>query len=165
VLDAALTMRERNRFLRGMFTWVGFKQTGVRFVRQARYAGTTKYPLTKLMKLATDGILSFSNIPLRAALTVGFLVSFSAFVLGLSAVIAKLAGIVEDVPGWASIVAITSFLGGIQLAMIGVLGEYIGRIYEEVKQRPLYIVSDQEGLSTPEEGRESNLIGEIGASQ
>jgi glycosyltransferase involved in cell wall biosynthesis len=147
VLNAALTMRERNRFLRGMFSWVGFKQTGVRFVRQGRYAGSTKYPVTKLATLAVDGIVSFSNVPLRFALSMGFLVSVVAFLTGFLAIVGKLVGVVEDVPGWASIVFVTSFLGGVQLVMIGVMGEYIGRIYEEVKQRPLYVVRDEQGLS------------------
>jgi glycosyltransferase involved in cell wall biosynthesis len=151
-LDAFKELRENNRYVRGMFGWIGFTQTEVRYVRSERFAGRTKYPLHKMLKFAVDGIVSFSNVPLRVALNLGFVVSVMAFLLGVAAVIAKVAGAFV-VPGWASLLVATSFLGGIQLIVIGVMGEYIARIHEEVKHRPLYIVRGVSGFpggATPE---------------
>jgi polyisoprenyl-phosphate glycosyltransferase len=145
-LDAFKALREHSRYVRGMFSWVGFKQTGVRYKRAARFAGETKYPLGKMLKLATDGILSFSIIPLRLALNAGLLIALASFLGGLTAIIMKLSGSYV-VQGWVSLVVIVSFLGGIQLMVTGILGEYIGRIYEEVKNRPLYVVSRLHGFS------------------
>jgi glycosyltransferase involved in cell wall biosynthesis len=144
-LDAFKELRENNRYVRGMFGWIGFTQTEVRYVRSERFAGRTKYPLHKMLKFAVDGIVSFSNVPLRVALNLGFVVSVMAFLLGVAAVIAKAAGAFV-VPGWASLLVATSFLGGIQLIVIGVMGEYIARIHEEVKHRPLYIVRGVSGF-------------------
>lgn len=144
-LNAFRMMRERSRYVRGMFGWVGFRQTSVSYVRPARFAGETKYPLHKMLRLALDAILSFSNLPLRVVLQGGFVVSVMSFVAGLAALLAKLFG-AYAVPGWASIIVWTSFLGGVQLTVIGVMGEYVGRIYDEVKQRPLYVISDLEGF-------------------
>jgi polyisoprenyl-phosphate glycosyltransferase len=138
-------MRENNRFVRGMFSWIGFRQAGIEYERHERFAGATKYPLRKMLKFATDGIISFSNAPLRLALNLGFLVSIVAFLLGVFAIVAKLTG-AYAVPGWASIVTVTAFLGGAQLVILGVMGEYIARIHEEVKNRPLYIVSGVENF-------------------
>ena len=141
-------MPERNRFLRGMSVWVGFEQSTVTYDRDARYAGETKYPLHKLVELAFDGIASFSYLPLRAAAILGLIVS----VLALGAipfVIAwKIAG--NYIPGIASITIVMLLLGGIQLLTIGVMGEYLGRSYEELKRRPIYVVSDTRNL--PPEG-------------
>lgn len=144
-LEAFNAMRETNRFVRGMFSWIGFRQTGVEYERQERFAGETKYPLGKMLKFAADGIISFSNAPLRIALNLGFLVSLMAFLFGIFAIVAKLTGVFA-VPGWASIVTVTAFLGGAQLVVLGVMGEYIARIHEEVKARPLYIVSTLENF-------------------
>ena len=144
-LDAFRAMRENNRYVRGMFGWIGFSHTGVHYPRPQRFAGTTKYPLRKMLKFATDGIVSFSNAPLRLALTVGFVVSGASFVFGLAAMVAKLAGLYA-VPGLASIAVVLSFLGGIQLIVLGVMGEYIARIYDEVKDRPLYVIKELRGL-------------------
>jgi dolichol-phosphate mannosyltransferase len=144
-LEAYRTMRENDRYVRGMFSWIGFRQTGVPYDRDERFAGETKYPLRKMTNFALDGILSFSNAPLRLALGVGFAVSLVSFVFGLVAVVLKLAG-AFTVPGWASIVVVTSFIGGVQLVVLGVVGEYVGRIYDEVKRRPLYIVDRSTGF-------------------
>jgi polyisoprenyl-phosphate glycosyltransferase len=145
-LDAFRAMRERGRYVRGMFSWVGFRQTGVPYRRSERFAGEPKYSFRKSLRLAVDGIVSFSNAPLRLALVWGFVFSAVAFVVGISAIVAKIAGAV--VPGWTSIVVVVSFLGGIQLTLMGMMGLYIGRIYEEVKARPLYIVREAHGLGS-----------------
>ncbi len=143
-LDAFRQLREDHRFVRGMFSWIGFRQIGVKYRRSGRAAGETKYPLRKMIRLAVDGILSFSNAPLRAVLRLGLGVSAISFLLGLYVLFSKLA---EDrlVPGWASLAILVSFIGGLQLFVLGVIGEYIARIYTEVKRRPLYLVRDVRG--------------------
>src|SRR5205814_1911803 len=138
-LDSFKELRENNRYVRGLFGWIGFSQTEVRYVRAERFAGRTKYPLHKMLKFAVDGIVSFSTAPLRVALKLGFVVSLMALLLGAAAIGAKAAGAFV-VPGWASLLVATSFIGGIQLIVLGMMGEYIARIYEEVNQRPLDIV-------------------------
>jgi polyisoprenyl-phosphate glycosyltransferase len=140
-LDVFARMRESNRFIRGMFSWIGLRQTGVLYKRDERFAGETKYPLTKMLRFATTGLISFSPAPLRFALRVGFLVSFVSFGLGIWSLFVKITGFYE-VPGWTSIVVVVTFIGGIQLIMLGVIGEYIGDIHAEVKQRPLYVVGE-----------------------
>jgi dolichol-phosphate mannosyltransferase len=147
-VDALGSMREQHRYLRGMFAWVGFKQTGVHYAREPRHAGRTKYPMRKMLAFAGDGIVSFSVVPLRLTLYVGFFVSLVTFVLGLAAVISKFTG-AFDVPGWASIAVSILFLAGVQLTMLGVIGAYVGRIYDEVKQRPLYVVDGPPPLRPP----------------
>jgi len=144
-LDAFRSMRESNRYVRGMFSWIGYRQVGVPFRREERFAGETKYPLRKMLKFATDGIVSFSAYPLRLALKVGFFVSGLSFLLGLVFLISKIAGL-YTIPGLASIAVFVAFLGGIQLLLLGIVGEYIARIHDEVKGRPLYLVRDAEGL-------------------
>jgi glycosyltransferase involved in cell wall biosynthesis len=144
-LDAFRSMRERNRYVRGMFGWIGFRQIGVSYVRPGRFAGTTKWPLSKLVRLAFDGIISFSTAPLRMVLQIGFLVSIFSFVAGIAAIIIKLSGMYA-ISGWASITVLMSFIGGVQLTVLGVVGEYVGRIYDEVKQRPLYLVRELRGF-------------------
>jgi dolichol-phosphate mannosyltransferase len=144
-LDVFNQMRESSRFVRGMFSWIGFNQTGVEYHRAERFAGETKYPLRKMLRFAATGVTSFSEAPLRLALNLGFVVSFVSFVVGAFAVIAKIAGIFT-VPGWASIVVAVTLIGGIQLIVLGVIGVYIGDIHTEVKRRPLYIISDLENF-------------------
>jgi polyisoprenyl-phosphate glycosyltransferase len=144
-VEAYKTMRENDRFIRGMFSWVGFRHTGVTYDRDERIAGETKYPLAKMMNFAIDGIVSFSNAPLRLALAVGFVVSITSFVYGFVAIFLKVSG-AFTVPGWTSIIFVASFLGGVQLIVLGVVGEYVGRIYVETKRRPLYIVNRSAGL-------------------
>jgi dolichol-phosphate mannosyltransferase len=145
-LDVFDQMRESNRFVRGMFSWIGLRQTGVTYTRHERFAGETKYPLRKMMQFAATGVISFSSAPLRVALNLGFIVSLVAFGLGIWSVIVKISGLYE-VPGWTSIVVVTTFIGGIQLIVLGVMGQYIGDIHDEVKRRPLYVVSELENFS------------------
>jgi dolichol-phosphate mannosyltransferase len=148
-LDVFSRMRESSRFVRGMFSWIGLRQTGVHYTRHERLTGETKYPLRKMLRFASTGVISFSAAPLRAALNLGFLVSVIAFGLGIWSLIVKVFGF-YNVPGWTSIVVVTTFIGGIQLIVLGVIGEYVGRIYDEVKHRPLYLVRERHGL--PEDG-------------
>ena len=144
-LAAFKGMRERNRYIRGMFSWIGFRQTGVPYICAERPGGRSKYTPRRMLKLASDAIVGFSTLPLRLALNLGFVVSALSIVFGLSALGTKLAGGFA-VPGWASIMILVGLVGGIQLIVIGVIGEYIGRIYDEVKQRPLYLVSASHGF-------------------
>ena len=144
-LDVFTSMRESNRFVRGMFAWIGLRQTGVTYTRQERFAGETKYPLRKMLRFAATGVISFSSAPLRFALNVGFIVSGVAFALGIWSVIVKISGLYQ-VPGWTSIVVVTTFIGGIQLIVLGVIGEYIGDIHDEVKRRPLYVIGELENF-------------------
>jgi polyisoprenyl-phosphate glycosyltransferase len=151
-LSAYRAMRENNRFVRGMFGWIGFRQVGVHYERDERFAGKTKFTLAKMVDFAVDGIVSFSNAPLRLVLAFGFLVAIVSFAGAITALILKLAGAFV-IPGWASLVFVTGFLGGVQLVVLGVVGEYVGRVYEETKSRPLYIVSKALGLERPDEQR------------
>lgn len=144
-LDAFRAMRERNRYLRGMFSWVGFRQIGVPYRCPPRFAGRSKYRFRHMLKLARDGIVGFSNLPLQLVLNAGFVVSIASFLVGIAAIVAKAAN-AFTVPGWASIVVIVSFMGGVQLIVLGVMGEYVARIYDEVKQRPLYVVRSVHGF-------------------
>jgi dolichol-phosphate mannosyltransferase len=147
-LDAFRSMRETNRYVRGMFSWIGFRQVGVPFRREERFAGETKYPFGKMVKFATDGIVSFSAAPLRLALKLGFAVAGLSFLMGAVFLVSKIAGL-YSVPGLASIAVFVAFLGGIQLFLLGIVGEYIARIHDEVKGRPLYLVRDAQGIEPP----------------
>jgi dolichol-phosphate mannosyltransferase len=139
-------MRETNRYVRGMFSWVGFRQTSVPYDVPPRHAGRSSYTFTRMLKLAADGIFSFSTRPLRLVLGLGFVVSVCAVLFGIASLVSKYAG-VYVVPGWVTLVLVTSFIGGVQLFVLGMVGEYIGRIYDEVKRRPLYLVSDLHGFA------------------
>jgi glycosyltransferase involved in cell wall biosynthesis len=143
VVEQLKTMRERSRFVRGMVSWVGFRQTKVEYVRNTRIAGKTKYPFGKMIKFAVDGILSFSQLPLKLSSAFGFLCSVVSFVLIVYGVVAKYFYPDTTLRGWASIFVASLFLGGVQLISIGILGEYLGRIYEEIKGRPLYVIDEQ----------------------
>jgi polyisoprenyl-phosphate glycosyltransferase len=146
-LDALNAMRERNRFLRGMSVWVGFTQTAVPYERDARRAGTTKYTPRRMLRFSLDAIASFSHVPLQIATVTGFIVSAIAF-LGIPIAIGlKLAG--EFVPGITSVLLAVLLLGGIQLITVGIIGEYLGRVYDEVKQRPLYVVRERVNVTEP----------------
>jgi dolichol-phosphate mannosyltransferase len=148
-LDALLGMPERSRFLRGMTVWIGFTQTAVPFVRQERHAGTTKYPLRKMLRFSFDAITSFSSAPLQWATFLGFTFSVLAF-LGIPlTVVARYTNIYE--PGIPSTILVVLLLGGIQLITVGIIGEYVGRIYEEVKHRPLYVVRERINVEEPAE--------------
>src|SRR2546421_9813446 len=136
-LDVFIRMRESSRFVRGMFSWIGLRQTGVLYRREERFAGETKYPLRKMLRFAATGVISFSSAPLRAALNLGFFVSFVAFALGIWSLIVKLAGF-YNVPGWTSIVVVTAFIGGIQLIVLGAGGVCIRGIHAAGESRPPY---------------------------
>jgi polyisoprenyl-phosphate glycosyltransferase len=141
VVDVMKTMRERHRFLRGMSSWVGFRQTGVNYKRAARFAGETKYPLRKMMLLALNAITGFSYFPLELATYVGFVAAGISILTIPVIIFERLAGRQEFVGQATTLIAVL-FLGGVQLICAGILGEYIGRIYDEVKGRPLYVVSE-----------------------
>jgi polyisoprenyl-phosphate glycosyltransferase len=145
-LDAFLQMRERNRYVRGMFSWVGFRQAAVPYTRASREAGTSKYPLRKMLRLGLDGFVGFSTAPLRFAMTLGLLISVASVTYGIVAIALKLAG-VPNVPGYASLLATITFLSGVQLTVIGMVGQYVARIYDEVRARPLYLVRETRGFS------------------
>lgn len=143
------SLRERHRFVRGMVAWVGFRQTRVQYERPARFAGETKYPLSKMVRFAIDGITSFSIIPVRVATFLGVLTGLLAVGIGFWALYQKLIG-GTVVLGWTTIMMLVALCSSAQLLMTGVLGEYIGRVYEEVKRRPLYTVAERVNLRTPE---------------
>ena len=147
VVEALLRMPERDRFLRGMVSWVGFRQVAVPYRREARFAGESKYPMARMFRFASDAVFSFSLAPLRLAVWTGFFVMFLAL-LGIA--YALIIRIFFDPSnwerGWASIFVAILFMGGVQLISLGIIGEYIGRIYGEVKQRPLYFVRERFGF-------------------
>ena len=147
VVDALLSMPERDRFVRGMVAWLGFTQEAVFYRRAARLAGETKYPLRKMLLFALDGVLSFSLVPLRLAIWMGFATAGVAL-LGFIYAISMRVMTNIWVPGWTLLFIACSSIGGIQLVFLGVLGEYIGRIYGEVKRRPLYIVRERLGFGS-----------------
>lgn len=145
IVDTLVGLRERNRFLRGLRSWVGFKQIGVEYERQPRHAGAPKYTLRKLVELALSGYVGFSSIPLRITTILGILTAGAGFFLALWAVVTRLMGI--PIPrGWASILSSVLVVGGVQLLMLGIIGEYLGRVYDEVRDRPLYIVRRKTGF-------------------
>lgn len=147
VVDALKNTREKHRFLRGLVSWVGYRQTGVEYDRDARHSGVTKYPLSKMFSFAIDGITSFSEIPLRFATYFGFFVSCFAFVYAVLVLVLKFMH--RNTPGYTSTMIAILFLGGVQLVTIGILGEYVGRIYDQIKQRPLYLVDTIEEPAQP----------------
>jgi dolichol-phosphate mannosyltransferase len=145
VVGALRTMREKHRFMRRMSVWVGFKQTGVQYVRAERFAGETKYPLKKMLKFALDGITSFSYFPLQVATYIGFFSALLAVLGILVTIILRLTGS-HAFYGQATTLVAVLFLGGVQLISLGIIGEYLGRIYDEVKGRPLYLVREALGF-------------------
>jgi dolichol-phosphate mannosyltransferase len=150
-LDALLSMRERNRFLRGMTVWIGFNQTAIPYKRDPRYAGETKYPIRKMLRFSLDAIASFSHLPLQIATYLGFLFAGVAFIAIPIVIILHFTG--GYLPGFGSITITILMIGGLQLIALGLIGEYVGRIYDEVKHRPLYIERDQldaAGLAPPD---------------
>ncbi len=136
---------ERTRFLRGLRSWVGLRQYGFEYRRHARRRGESKYSLAKLFKLAFDGIFSFSTVPLKLALVLGLAASAGGF-LAIVVLVAMRLRHQFDLPGWTSLAVMVLFLGGIQLFTVGLVGEYVARIYEEVKRRPLYLVAQRLGF-------------------
>ena len=147
VVDAFLAMPERDRFVRGMVAWTGFRQEPISYRRMSRAAGETKYPFTKMLRLAVDSLLSFSLVPLRLATWAGFLAAGIAMSGILYALVVRFFTDVW-VSGWTALLIAILFLGGVQLVLIGVLGEYLGRIYAEVKRRPLYLVKERLGFAS-----------------
>jgi len=146
VVDVLNRMPERNRYLRGLRAWSGFRQTGVAYDRGERFARASGYSLRKYFALAVDAIFSFSYKPLKIASAVGFIIALASFVYGVYLIALKLTGRIADVPGWASIFVSVLFLSGIQLVCVGIIGEYIARIYDEVKQRPKFIIRRTRGF-------------------
>jgi glycosyltransferase involved in cell wall biosynthesis len=152
VSDAISSMRERSRFIRGMVSWAGFKQTSVDYVREERFAGETKYPLRKMIRLSLDAMTSFSTRPLKIASVLGFVLSAIGFVY-LFIVLYQRLFTDTTTQGWTSMIAISLLFHGITLSLLGVLGEYIGRTYEESKRRPLYLISDAINFTEGTEGQ------------
>jgi polyisoprenyl-phosphate glycosyltransferase len=151
VVDVLLVMPERGRFLRGMVSWIGFKQTALPYEREARQAGRTKYSLFRMIRFAMDGILSFSVLPLRLAALTGLVAIWFALAGIIMAVVVRVLGLYDLRlgRGWASLFVAVLFMGGVQLLTLGVMGEYLGRIYTEVKRRPLYAVQERLGFEAP----------------
>jgi polyisoprenyl-phosphate glycosyltransferase len=145
-LDAFRAMPERDRFVRGMFGWMGFRQTAVPFHREARAAGRSKYDWLRMARLARDGLVGFSDVPLRLALWLGAIVSVSALVYGAYVVVLAARGDAHLVSGWASTIAVVTLLAGANLLTTGIVGLYVGRIHAEVKRRPLYMVARSVGF-------------------
>lgn len=141
IVEQLKLMPEPNKFLRGQIAWMGFRQTFVEFDRDARKYGKTGYPLSKMLRFALDGITAFSDVPLKLATTAGFVVSFIALLVIIYALIAHFF-LDETITGWTSLIVSSMFIGGIQLISIGIIGEYISRINNSVRQRPLYIVEE-----------------------
>lgn len=150
VVDAIRQMREYNRFMRGMSVWVGYRQTGVTYEREARKAGETKFPLKKMVRLAIDGITSFSYLPLQLATYFGFIVAVISLLFLVAVSLLRLF-YPAVFYGQASTLVSVLFLGSVQLIFLGIIGEYLGRIYDEVKKRPLYIVAEELGFERADE--------------
>ncbi len=146
VANSLVSIREKHRFIRGLTSWSGFKQTGVEYVRDPRYYGETKYPFKKMIRFAFDGITSFSFFPIKICILLGFLVSFLAFVFAGYIIIKRLI-YSQAIEQWASIMIAIMLLSGVQLFFMGIFGDYIGRIYDEVRDRPLYIVDEVYGFA------------------
>ena len=146
--DALRRLREHHRYVRGLAAWIGFRSTGVRYHRAARHAGETKYPLKRMLRFALDGITNFSYVPLQLASYFGFVVAGLSLVGILAAIILRLF-IGRELTGQATTLVTVLFIGGIQLIVLGIIGEYLGRIYDEVKARPLFIVRGRYGLGPP----------------
>lgn len=144
-VDALLSMPEEHRYVRGLVAWIGYPTTSVHYVREARAAGTTRYPFSKMVRLATDGIVAFSTRPLRLATWLGLGVSAGAFVTATVLAVMRLAGGIQ-VEGWTSLAVLLLLMSGVQLLTIGALGEYVGRTYSEVRRRPLYLLREVRGV-------------------
>ena len=145
IAEIVSNMPEPDRYLRGMFAWVGFRQTSVTYERSARTAGVTKFSLASMIRFAIDGLISFSTVPLRIILALGFAIAGLAFAAGIAAIVLKLVG-AFTVPGWASLAVALSLFSGIQFIVLGTIGLYVGRIYAQGKRRPLYLVDRAVGF-------------------
>ncbi len=140
VLDLLLAMPERHRFIRGMVAWIGGKQVPLQYDRKARAAGETKYPLTKMVRFAIDAITAFSVVPLMASMTIGWIMAIVGFAFFVYSMIGFVLG--YNIPGWTSLMAATGLLGGMQFLMLGIIGAYLGRLYDQNKGRPLFMIRD-----------------------
>jgi len=158
VVNILKSMPERNRYLRGLASWVGFSRARIRYARDERYAGKRKYTLWQSARLAFDGITSFSHFPLRLVIHLGLVVSLVGFLYTAKIIIDTLL-FGRTVPGWATLMAAVLFLGGVQLIVVGVIGGYIGRIYVEVQQRPLYLIKQKVGFTQASRGKRSGSKG------
>ncbi|GKU80195.1 glycosyltransferase family 2 protein [Paenibacillus sp. L3-i20] len=157
VCDVLRGLKEKNRFVRGLISWIGFRQTSVEYVREERFAGETKYPLRKMIRFALDGITSFSYKPLKIATYLGFFLSLGSFIYLLIVIYQRLFTNTTET-GWTTIVGLNLLFNGIILILLGVIGEYIGRIYDESKNRPLYIVREVQGYESKETDREDTRV-------
>ena len=153
VVETLRSIREENRYIRGLVSWAGFPQTGVAYTRDRRYAGRTKFTLKKMVRFAFDGLLSFSDKPLKITSFVGFLITTVSFLMGLRIIINKIRFPETLVSGWTSLILTVLFMGGIQLISLGILGLYLGRQYREVKKRPLYVIADTIGFEDGKDPR------------
>jgi dolichol-phosphate mannosyltransferase len=151
VVDTLKRMSEHHRFIRGMTSWVGFRQTGVEYVREERFSGTTSYPFRKMLKLVINAITGFSFFPLQIATYMGFVIAGLSGVAVLVVIYARLFWQTQAFFGQATTLVMVLFLGGVQLITLGILGEYIGRIYDEVRGRPLYVLREQRGFGSEAE--------------
>jgi glycosyltransferase involved in cell wall biosynthesis len=152
VVDAVKSMRETHRFIRGMVSWVGFRQTGVEYTRGKRLSGTTKYPLRKMLRFAWDGITGFSYFPLQLATYLGFGIAVLSALAILIVVYLRVFTHAHPLEGQATTLIVVLFLGGVQLISLGIIGEYLGRVYNEVKGRPLYVLSRTRGFEEHKQG-------------
>jgi len=159
-VDALTAMPERDRFVRGMVSWVGFRQIAVPYDRAARHAGESKYSLFKMLRFATDGILSFSIVPLRIATFLGIAAVAAALIAAAATVVLTLASPFRPSP-WLAVLLAGLFIGGVQLICLGIAGEYLGRIYGESKHRPLYVVRETRGFDDPIPDRSTNLAANV----
>jgi len=148
VVEVLKDVREENRYVRGLVSWAGFRQCALPYERDVRFAGETKYPISKMIRFASDGISSFSEKPLRLAGQLGGIVTVLAFLTGLGIIVGKIVNPSGQLPGYASMMAVILFLGGIQLLTVGILGQYLGRTYRETKRRPLYILSSSHSINS-----------------
>jgi glycosyltransferase involved in cell wall biosynthesis len=160
--DELIRLREKDRFVRGLVSWIGFRQTGVTYERDSRYAGETKYPWRKMVNFALDGVTSFSTLPLRLATWLGYFASAFAFVYLAYVFAQRFLG--YTVQGWATTMVGMLFLGGVQLICLGIIGEYLGRLFNEIKPRPMYIVEERIGVEAPVGQPASQPVGQVGGS-
>jgi dolichol-phosphate mannosyltransferase len=140
VVEVMRGLHEQNRFVRGLVAWSGFHQTPLPYERAARFAGVTKYPLRKMVRFAIDAVVGFSFKPLKIASWLGFLLSFGSFAYLIGVIVQRLFFADTTTPGWASMLAVSLFFNGVVLVILGIMGEYLGRIYDETKRRPLYVI-------------------------
>lgn len=155
ICDTMKGLHEKNRYVRGLVSWVGYNQTFVEYTRQERFAGETKYPLKKMLKFALDGITAFSYKPLKLAANIGFIISLGSFI-HLMYVLYQGLFSENTVTGWASTISVILFSQGIVLMMLGLMGEYVGRIFEEVKNRPIYLVKESLGYDNKVDDDKNN---------